>query len=145
MSIIQGTAEAVTSDEGPVASWWAPRHEASWLRARPELERTARRQRMASGTLPPERVDDLDPTPRPDWETALAALRLGHGSASYYLDEYAWGEELDLAMARDWTVMRTGIPWSQVRNYARLAWELAHRLLENQIDRVVVDEPSAAH
>jgi hypothetical protein len=110
-------------ETGPLPAWWNPSHERAWARAAEELERMTRRQ-LASGTLPPfpgaaESILSLD------HDVALVAVRLGHAAASYYVDETVWSDELEMDMCRDWTVMRTGVPWSRVRGLARQGWQRA--------------------
>lgn len=113
-------------ETGPVPSWWSPTHERVWAHLAPELERMALRQ-LAHGTIPPiAAVADVEVPINVPWLMTCAALRLGHAAASYYVDEHVWSDELELDLARDWTVMRTGVPWSRVRGFARLGWERGH-------------------
>lgn len=117
-------------ESGPVPSWWSPTHERVWAHLAPDLERLTLRQ-LAHGTKPPIELDVADAHDagaiNVPWLMACAAVRLGHAGASYYVDERVWSDELELELARDWTVMRTGMPWSRIRTFARLGWERGSR------------------
>lgn len=60
------------------------------------------------------------------WNQAEPAVRYGYGARSYYGDA-PWDDQLEQRLNTEWTQMRNGSSWNDVRHDVRRGWDAATR------------------
>ena len=75
------------------------------------------------------------------WELARLAIRLGHGSATFWLEEPSWNADLEARARHEWCALSTGIAWEQALPLVRYGWDQGRGDLPTPEDHVC---PTAA-
>jgi len=70
-----------------------------------------------------EKVDEA----RRDWSRAEEAMRYGFGAQRQYTDERVWNDKFEDRLRGEWTELRNGSTWEEVRPYVRQGWDYAVR------------------
>lgn len=70
-----------------------------------------------------DKVDDA----RRDWTRAEQAMRYGFGAQRQYTDERVWNDKFEDRLRSEWTELKNGSTWEEVRPYVRQGWDYAVR------------------
>ncbi len=124
---------------GPLPSFWSPKQESAWQRVGEALRRdwlqTKADLGLGSGIELGQTATDtmkqaagVSALPGGqdagvDWDLARHAIRLGHGAATYWIDDDAWTAEVEARVQREWDGMGTGIAWEHAAPLVRHGWE----------------------
>jgi|RhiMethySRZTD1v2_1073278.scaffolds.fasta_scaffold160576_2 hypothetical protein len=75
------------------------------------------------------------------WKLARRAIRLGHGSASFWVNDNAWTADVEARARLEWCALSTGIAWEQALPLVRCGWDQGRSDLTTPEDHVC---PTAA-
>ncbi len=131
--------------------WWNKEHESTWERIKAALradwEQTKSDfskkhgkdldqdvgdtvKQMAGKEQPPTTTTTTSTaTPgRGDWDEAETAVRYGYGSSQYYRDDDSdWNDRLESKLREEWTDLKTGRTWDEIKGHVRRGWEFGRR------------------
>ena len=127
-------------------SWWNEKHEGTWDRIKGAVKRdweqtkadvsskghelnqgvgdtvkqAAGKEPFPPGNLPnPPKRDNDD-----SWEDAEPSYRYGVGARSQYGAEHpSWSERLESKLSEEWTQLKNGRTWAEVKSAVHRAWD----------------------
>ena len=70
-----------------------------------------------------EKVDEA----RRDWTRAEEGMRYGFAVQRQYADERVWNDPFEARLRREWTELKNGSTWEEMRPYIRQGWDYAAR------------------
>lgn len=127
-------------------SWWDGQYDSTWERVKEALKRDWEQTKRDFGKRGPDLNQDVDDTLRqaagkqpipPSTATPNAsdegrdyseeAVRYGYGAglADVYRTHTAWSDRLETDLQREWTDLKVGRPWNEVRTGVRHGFEHA--------------------
>ena len=123
--------------------WWKNEHTSVWERVKGALERDWEQTKAdvsKGGKELNQGVTDTvkqavgaDPLPRPnqptvdgDWKAAAPAYRYGVGAREQYTKDHPdWNDRLESKLREEWSDMKSGKTWDEVRTSVRRGWDKA--------------------
>lgn len=132
--------------------WWSPEHASAWDRVKAALRRdweqtkadfskTSGRelnqdigdtvkQAVGSQPIPPAQQPNPPDVDEKSWDKDEPALRYGYGARSYYGQTYSdWDDRLEGKLREEWTDLKTGRTWDEVKSSVRRGWDSARAKL----------------
>jgi hypothetical protein len=123
-------------------SWWNEKHESTWSRVKAALKRDWEqtksdftkhhpndldqsagdtvKQAAGKEVIPPEGV----PNPSTTWEHVEPSYRYGAGARTQFGTEHkSWDDKLESRLSADWTSLKNGRTWEEVKGKVRHAWD----------------------
>ena len=120
-------------------TWWNDKHEGTWDRIKDAMKRD---WEQTKNDLSKSKGKDLDQSagdtvkqaagkepippanhPNAKWEDAEQAYRFGAGAREQYkADHPAWNDKLETRLSTDWTDLKSGKDWNDVKAHVKSAW-----------------------
>ncbi len=124
--------------------WWKSEHTSAWDRIKGALKRDWEQTKadVSSGgkelnqgvTDTVKQAVGSDPLPPPNqptvdddgWKSAEHGYRYGVGAREQYTKDHAdWDDRLESKLKEEWTDMRSGKTWDEVKDKVRHGWDKA--------------------
>jgi hypothetical protein len=97
----------------PKPRWWNTNHDTMWNRARQELRNDPNFRSISDQ----------------QWTSSEDGMRYGYGAASQYHTEPNWTDKVEAKLKEEWTDLKTGRTWDEVKTAVRNGWDAARRKL----------------
>jgi hypothetical protein len=130
---------APVTDAEPLPTFWTEKQATAWDRIKEALRRDwmqtryhlgiqggAELRQTATDTL--AQAAGISPLPNGaevglDWDLARHAIRLGHGSATFWVSDASWNDEVEARVRAEWSGLANGIAWEQAMPLVRYGWD----------------------
>ena len=87
-------------------AWWTDKHNAAWDHVKEALREEAGLR---------------------DWEQVESAVRFGYGARKEFAEVLGWDAALEGRLRHEWTHLKDGNTWEDVRPHVRHGWDAAER------------------
>jgi hypothetical protein len=126
--------------------WWSEQHGSTWERVKAALQRdweqtkndvSSSRGRdldqdvgdtvkQAAGKQPVPPITQRTPE---DWERVEPAVRYGFGAGHQYRRDFPeWDDRLETKLRQEWTDLKTGQTWDEMKGFVRRGWDRARSI-----------------
>jgi len=115
--------------------WWNEEHTSAWDRVKAALKRDWEQTKAdfhAGGKDLDQDVPDtikqavgkqvIPPAGVPNWEEVEPAGRYGVGARNHY-GEHDWDDRLESKLKEEWSDLKSGRTWDEVKSVVRRGWE----------------------
>jgi hypothetical protein len=121
--------------------WWNEEHDSTWERVKAAMKRDWEQTKADVSSKGKELDQDVDdtvkqaagkqpippmgtPNPEDDFKTNEEAYRYGVGAQEHYGSAYRdWDDRLEGKLREEWTDLKTGRTWDEVKAAVRRGWD----------------------
>lgn len=121
-------------------AWWSSKHDSTWDRVKAALKRDWEQTKndfskhgkdldQGAGDTVKQAVgkEPIPPADQPNpsrWEDHEPAYRYGVGAREQYAKDHpSWDGKLEQRLSDDWTSLKNGRTWEEVKTSVRQAWD----------------------